>query len=315
MNQVLDQLESEGMYPEWRRQALEDTYFLFYEDAARRGVPLADTLPRPAVSTGEARHAFETGSRLWKSSRWEYEICTADQADTRGGLGLAARGDVRNGVDASASPESSRGAGRKIVPKGSRTRYCACAVDPLDILLGSVSSRSDCAPATEEQQSRQIRSRRQQQEDHLRSTFGPRPRAGDLDAPLEGPCDLTDARGALDSVSELGRAAHSTGSRAEDGYAPTTLPAKARVPHQPRLRQARPRDAFSPAFPAPRSTSRNSEQKQQQEPPEAKVTAVFPEPRGRSFDQARGYAAPVRPLPADDPFAPSHRGSAQSHDA
>jgi len=142
LTQVLAYLEHEGMYPEWRRQALEDAYILLYEDVLRSGEKDAlDKLPEPPLghtaqgatrtsrrgvpSSSEAEHSFEKGNRFWRSQHWRYEIRESCV-----------------GAEVGATPKSST-TPRDIVSKGSSARYCACATDPLTDILSSLQFRKE----------------------------------------------------------------------------------------------------------------------------------------------------------------------------
>jgi len=139
---VLEYLEPENMYPEWRRQALEDIYVLFYEDIRKMGGAGAlSRLPPPPLSyqqgilpehaTWEAGRGadsvsgwFESGSRFWRSVRWEYELRETNPVPI-----VIMPGGPNNAVI---------GKGREIVSKGRSARYCACAADPFCSLVGSI---------------------------------------------------------------------------------------------------------------------------------------------------------------------------------
>jgi len=147
-------LEKEDMYPEWRRQALEETYLLFYNDALQAGGPTAIqqlppppkaprsapvTRPKkgrpsrtrqtpPTRSPEKVSGSFENGS-LWRQERWEYEVrkMHASRAPYSPTVG------VEPIVNASEL-------GHEIIAKKHSARYCSCSVNPLNNIMDIMSS-------------------------------------------------------------------------------------------------------------------------------------------------------------------------------
>lgn len=125
MEELLDLLESENMYPCWRREALEAAYTLFFEDVAASGnASYLNQLPEPPVgktvplhqavrTTGQQDVAgiYQSGSRLWRCTIWEYGIHKTDGAYVPGASEILGHAE----------------GGRQIVLKNRSTRYCACA--------------------------------------------------------------------------------------------------------------------------------------------------------------------------------------------
>jgi len=141
LGRVLDRLEPEGMYPEWRRKALEEAYVLFYEDIVKAGnTKSVEELPPPPLSRGQQQHGgeqvddgltlrnrtFETGSRFWKVDRWEYEI---RDAGPKAAIMPSSETVPARERDPNESRES-MSRGREIASKQQTARYCACATDP-----------------------------------------------------------------------------------------------------------------------------------------------------------------------------------------
>lgn len=142
LSEVLQRLEPDGMYPQWRRQALEKAYVLFYSDIARAAAKGAgdgtlESLPPPPLSyqpvepegVAEAVEAegggsifgsFESGSRFWLLTQWVYEIKERPP-----------RSSVMPGEE---QDPNARGESmvklREIATKGRSARYMACATDP-----------------------------------------------------------------------------------------------------------------------------------------------------------------------------------------
>eukprot|EP00747_Dinoflagellata_sp_TGD_P103748 gnl/TRDRNA2_/TRDRNA2_169065_c0_seq3.p1 gnl/TRDRNA2_/TRDRNA2_169065_c0~~gnl/TRDRNA2_/TRDRNA2_169065_c0_seq3.p1 ORF type:complete len:372 (-),score=59.73 gnl/TRDRNA2_/TRDRNA2_169065_c0_seq3:160-1224(-) len=171
LNKVLEALELDAMYPEWRRQALEEAYVLFYQDAheaasrnaqgddGSQNADIACLLPPPLSSRvrkelpegGVYSHkaaifsgTYETGSRLWKSERWDYEIRMIGSTNH-----IMPGSDVRDATADGPYPLTSGecrrgkiGTAREIVPTSRSVRYCACAADPF---AGMVSALG-CVP-------------------------------------------------------------------------------------------------------------------------------------------------------------------------
>jgi hypothetical protein len=105
LQEVLEWLKPDGIYPTWRRQALEEAYRLFYEDVAKEGDPEAiSVLPEPPTSeeigfrrlpealvSGAAVRAplfssfYEDKSTcpIAGRRRWDYEIRRIEAKDRR----------------------------------------------------------------------------------------------------------------------------------------------------------------------------------------------------------------------------------------
>lgn len=128
---VLGHLQPEGMYPPWRRQALEEAYMMYYEDCARNGdARVLEQLPEPPTSKerggravpegmlkervrqGEAFQGSYDASGLCCARRWEYQIARSSTS-TKRAPGLPPVSDGHG-----------RAPGREIVPKGNTSRYC-----------------------------------------------------------------------------------------------------------------------------------------------------------------------------------------------
>lgn len=117
LQEVLEWLKPDGIYPTWRRQALEEAYRLFYEDVAKEGEAEAiEVLPEPPTSeeigfrrlpealvSGAAVRAplfssfyeDKTACPIAGRKRWDYEIRRIEAKERRAN-------------------------GRKIVPQGVR---------------------------------------------------------------------------------------------------------------------------------------------------------------------------------------------------
>lgn len=145
LQEVLNRLEPAGIYPEWRRRALEDAYVLFYEDVVDTSgegdhfhmppPPLSySNVSRPPGRTpGTVQRTFESGSRLWRSERMDYEIRENGKLMVMPASPLPANSGAGPFQRASAMSK-----GREIVAKGRSTRYCVCASDPVCGLVGAV---------------------------------------------------------------------------------------------------------------------------------------------------------------------------------
>lgn len=145
---VLDLLKPAHMYPDWRRQALEEAYVLFYEDVAKQGnreileelpqPPTSEelgyrTLPEGLVSRGVSQggvfsHGYEEGSAFCVKRKWEYDIKRT---------GAEERGEPKRGGGRQAL-------GRQIVSKNRSDRCCVAAVDPVSRVTDYFSASDFC---------------------------------------------------------------------------------------------------------------------------------------------------------------------------
>lgn len=146
LQQVLEVLASESMYPTWRRQALEEAYRLFYDEVALKGdqqtlaeLPepptsedigfrqLSEALVAPgATSRPFVRGVFEDRSAcMIYQQRWEYSITRA--SDT---------GRVA--------------AGREIQGTGHSRQTCICAGDILGQVLQVIVPVDTCCARRED---------------------------------------------------------------------------------------------------------------------------------------------------------------------
>jgi len=149
---VLDLLKPAHMYPDWRRQALEEAYVLFYEDVAKQGVreileelpepPTSEelgyrTLPEGLVSRGVSQggvfsHGYEEGSAFCVKRKWEYDIKRTNASEIaeqrRGGGGGGGR----------------QALGRQIVSKNRSESCCVAAVDPVTKFTDYFSASDFC---------------------------------------------------------------------------------------------------------------------------------------------------------------------------
>jgi len=139
---VLELLAPEGMFPAWRRQALEEAYMLLYEDMAKQGnVEAIECLPEPPTSEergdkkipegllntktipgGRFSNKYEAGHPCCYRRRWEYDIRRTDTT----------------GAEISGRSHKKNVAGREIVPTDFSQRACPCATDPLSRFVKSV---------------------------------------------------------------------------------------------------------------------------------------------------------------------------------
>eukprot|EP00927_Polykrikos_kofoidii_P043197 TRINITY_DN37253_c0_g1_i1.p1 TRINITY_DN37253_c0_g1~~TRINITY_DN37253_c0_g1_i1.p1 ORF type:complete len:403 (+),score=45.21 TRINITY_DN37253_c0_g1_i1:130-1338(+) len=146
LDDMLKELECEAGYPAWRRQALEESYALFFDDVAQH-VNSTEICELPEPPTSEAtgfkpishvlassrasRSAnvsghFERGSRWLLQRRWDYDI-------------------KRNSSVFRAMPRSESGPrGREIIERGMQERYCVGAVDPVAVCLRKIFGTEAC---------------------------------------------------------------------------------------------------------------------------------------------------------------------------
>lgn len=271
--EVLERLEPEAMYPEWRRQALEDAYVLFYEDVKRLGGNRAlEQLPPPPISymndfhnhsnqqdgdaDGTTAGWYEYGSRFWKSLRWDYEIRETAPVP----VAIMAR-SPKLGMRDHEKMDFREARGREIVAKGRSARYCACAADPFCNLLQSAVS------------GHQGQYEEEMIVDTMRKGDGkgyqPEPRGYGRQSGAGGRHAGAEGRGSVDSVGSVQR--------------------------EPQLK--------------PRLSIDRREQGSRHEDVSPSTRLLpplsFPPPRGSS-DEVQGSAQPG-PLPPGDPFAASPR--------